>query len=165
MIPSAIKRIPQVLCLILLSAALASCGGGTSSPGEEEGHGHGAEEGHEGGSTVTVSPQQFSAIEGKLGRVESKDLTTALKTTGFLKVPPQNIGDVTAALGGTIREVLVQEGDHVTKGQALASITDQAIIDLQDKIQREGTVTGQEFDTVQRQQAKRALVELPIIGQ
>lgn len=131
MIPSAIKRIPQVLCLILLSAALASCGGGTSSQGEEEGHGHGEEEGHEGGSTVTVSPQQFSAIEGKLGRVESKDLTTALKTTGFLKVPPQNIGDVTAALGGTIREVLVQEGDHVTKGQALASITDQAIIDLQ----------------------------------
>jgi RND family efflux transporter MFP subunit len=41
------------------------------------------------------------------------------------------VADVTAALGGTVREVLVQEGDHVKKGQALASIADQAIIDLQ----------------------------------
>ncbi|HRH68224.1 MAG TPA: efflux RND transporter periplasmic adaptor subunit [Flavobacteriales bacterium] len=130
MIPSAIKRIPQVLCLLLLTVALASCGGSTPSAAEE-GHGHGEEEGHDGGSTVTLSPKQFSAIEGQLGQVESKDLTTALKTTGFLKVPPQNIADVTAAMGGTIRQVLVQEGDHVTKGQALASITDQAIIDLQ----------------------------------
>ena len=36
----------------------------------------------------------------------------------------------------------------------------QAIIDLQDKIQREGTITGREFDTVSRQARKRALVEI-----
>lgn len=36
----------------------------------------------------------------------------------------------------------------------------QSIIDLQDKIQREGTVTGREFDTAKRQEPKRALVEL-----
>jgi NADH-quinone oxidoreductase subunit B len=41
----------------------------------------------------------------------------------------------------------------------------QAIIDLQDKIQSEGTVAGVEFDLPQRQQPKRALVELPILGQ
>jgi NADH:ubiquinone oxidoreductase subunit B-like Fe-S oxidoreductase len=35
----------------------------------------------------------------------------------------------------------------------------QAIIDLQDKIQREGTITGREFDTAERQRRKRALVE------
>jgi NADH-quinone oxidoreductase subunit B len=35
----------------------------------------------------------------------------------------------------------------------------QAIIDLQDKIQREGTITGREFDTAGRQLRKRALVE------
>jgi NADH-quinone oxidoreductase subunit B len=36
----------------------------------------------------------------------------------------------------------------------------QAIIDLQDKIQREGTITGREFDTAGRQARKRALVEI-----
>jgi NADH-quinone oxidoreductase subunit B len=39
----------------------------------------------------------------------------------------------------------------------------QAIIDLQDKIQREGTITGKEFETPSRQGPKRALIELPVI--
>ena len=41
----------------------------------------------------------------------------------------------------------------------------QGIMDLQDMIQREGTIGGGEFETASRQQPKRALVELPIIGQ
>ena len=36
----------------------------------------------------------------------------------------------------------------------------QSIIDLQDKIQREGTLHGKEFETSKRQQPKRALVEI-----
>jgi len=129
-INSALQRMPNTLFLLLLTIALAACGGGAAS-GEEEGHGHGEEEGHGGGSTVTVSPQQFAAIEGKLGKVEMKDLTTALKAVGFLKVPPQNVADITVAMGGTVREVLVQEGDHVNKGQVLATVTDPSIIQLQ----------------------------------
>src|SRR6187431_3483750 len=39
----------------------------------------------------------------------------------------------------------------------------QAIIDLQDQIQIEGTISGREFETAQRQLTKRALVELPVI--
>ena len=39
--------------------------------------------------------------------------------------------------------------------------TEQAIIDLQDKIQREGTLSGREFNTRQRQDQKRALVACP----
>jgi NADH-quinone oxidoreductase subunit B len=41
----------------------------------------------------------------------------------------------------------------------------QAIIDLQDQIQREGTISGKEFKQSARQQPKRALMELPILGQ
>jgi len=40
----------------------------------------------------------------------------------------------------------------------------QAVIDLQDKIQREGTIQGSEFDVASRQQKKRALQELPLYG-
>lgn len=78
-----------------------------------------------------MSPEQFKAIEGELGRVELKDLTTSLQATGFLKVPPQNIADVSAALPATVREVLVQEGDRVRKGQTLVTIADQQIAQLQ----------------------------------
>jgi NADH-quinone oxidoreductase subunit B len=40
----------------------------------------------------------------------------------------------------------------------------QAVMDLQEKIQREGTISGEEFEVKQRQQTKRALVELPMYG-
>jgi NADH-quinone oxidoreductase subunit B len=40
----------------------------------------------------------------------------------------------------------------------------QAVIDLQDTIQREGTIFGEEFETRARQKEKRALVELPLYG-
>ena len=39
----------------------------------------------------------------------------------------------------------------------------QAIIDLQEKIQREGTIRGDEFNASQRQQKNRALLELPVL--
>src|SRR6267378_6608495 len=38
-----------------------------------------------------------------------------------------------------------------------------SIIDMQDKIQQEGTITGREFETADRQERNRALVELPIL--
>jgi NADH-quinone oxidoreductase subunit B len=41
----------------------------------------------------------------------------------------------------------------------------QAIIDLQDKIQQEGTIRGAEFVAAERQRPKRALVELPVLGE
>jgi NADH-quinone oxidoreductase subunit B len=40
----------------------------------------------------------------------------------------------------------------------------QAVIDLQDQIQREGTIQGAEFETSARQKNKRALEELPQYG-
>ncbi len=78
-----------------------------------------------------VSPEQFKAIDGELGRVELRDLTSSLQATGFLKVPPQNIADVSAAVPATVREVLVQEGDQVRKGQTLVILADQQIAQLQ----------------------------------
>ena len=41
----------------------------------------------------------------------------------------------------------------------------QTIIVLQDKIQHEGRLDGTEFNVPARQQPKRALLELPILGQ
>jgi NADH-quinone oxidoreductase subunit B len=39
----------------------------------------------------------------------------------------------------------------------------QAIIDLQDKIQTTGTISGDEFFTAKRQERPRPLIELPIV--
>lgn len=131
-INSAIARITRFLSLFVITAVLAACGGGAAT--EEEGHGHGEEaeeEMHDGGTTVSITEQQFAAIDGRLGMLEQRGLSSSLKATGFLKVPPQNRADITAAMGGIVREVLVLVGEKVRKGQTLVTIADAAIVDLQ----------------------------------
>ena len=107
---------------LLLSAALtiviASCGSKTESTPEaavEEVH-------HEGESTITLSQQQFNSIKVQLGSIEQKNLTGTFRASGFLKVPPQNKANVTSPLGGTVKSILVQEGDIVSIGQTLATL-------------------------------------------
>jgi len=112
-----------------LITLFTACGG--SGTAEADQHDHGAETAANNGNTVTLTAAQFAAIDGALGHVEQKDLTSTLQASGFLKVPPQNKADVTAIMGGTVREVLVQEGDQVSKGEVLATIADPAIIQLQ----------------------------------
>lgn len=116
---------------LLLVVTLAACGGRTSTA--EEGHVEEGEHGHNEhlGESPEVSAVQFAAIDGKLGRVEMKDLATSLQANGFLKVPPQNMADVSAPVPGTVQSIPVKEGDRVRKGQALVSIADQAIAQLQ----------------------------------
>lgn len=125
--------LPHLLSLTLL-LTLAACGGTGTCTDDHAAEGHG-EEAHAHnehlGESPKVSPEQFKAIDGELGRVELKDLATSLQATGFLKVPPQNIADVSAAVPATVREVLVQEGDQVRKGQTLVTIADQQIAQLQ----------------------------------
>lgn len=134
--PKGLMHAMRCMFSLLLVVSLAACGGGAASSGEEghgeeeEGHGHGGHNEHL-GESPEVTAAQFAAIDGQLGRVELKDLSTSLQATGFLKVPPQNIADVSAAVPATVREVLVQEGDQVRKGQMLVTIADQAITQLQ----------------------------------
>ncbi len=120
----------RTLCTFLILALFTACGapGSTKERAEEDGHGH--ETGHE-GESPEITAQQFAAIDGKLGRVELKDLTASLKATGFLKVPPQNIADVSSPIAGTVQRIHVQDGDIVRKGQALITITDPRIAEMQ----------------------------------
>ncbi len=126
-----IQRTMRTIFPILFLALLAACGASpkTEGHGAEGGdeHGHG---GHE-GESPEITAQQFAAIDGKLGRVELRDLTAALKAAGFLKVPPQNIADVSSPMAGTVQRILVQDGDVVRKGQPLVSIADPLIAETQ----------------------------------
>jgi RND family efflux transporter MFP subunit len=84
-------------------------------------------------SQVNITKQQFDALKIEFGTIEQKNLKNNLKSTGFLKVPPQNKANITSALGGTVQSILVQEGDKVTKGQTVVTLANPEFIKMQEE--------------------------------
>lgn len=84
-----------------------------------------------GKSIVTFTDEQINAIDLQLGNFESKNLTTALKINGKLSLPPQYQAQVSILTGGVVKNIFVQEGEFVTAGKTLATITNTEVIQLQ----------------------------------
>jgi membrane fusion protein, heavy metal efflux system len=82
---------------------------------------------------VNITKQQFDALKVEFGTIEQKNLENNLKSTGFLKVPPQNKANITSVLGGTVQSILVQEGDKVTKGQTVVTLANPEFIKMQEE--------------------------------
>lgn len=80
---------------------------------------------------VRISSKQYNAINIQLGTLEKKNLANVLKATGFLSVPPQSKASLTSSLGGTVKTIFVQEGDHVRKGETLLTIVNPEFIKMQ----------------------------------
>jgi RND family efflux transporter MFP subunit len=83
---------------------------------------------------TSLTREQMKSIGLELGFIEKKQLTATLKANGFLKVPNQNKAGITSLYSGTIKTLLVQEGDQVQKGQTIATITNPRFIELQEEL-------------------------------
>ncbi|CAM3691516.1 efflux RND transporter periplasmic adaptor subunit [Mucilaginibacter galii] len=80
---------------------------------------------------VTLSQSQLDAVGIRLGSMEQKNLKSVVKASGQLEVPPQNKAEVTLLMGGVVNQVFVLEGQHASKGQKLATIENNQLIQLQ----------------------------------
>ena len=78
-----------------------------------------------------LTAQQMKTIGIELGSIEQKQLTASLKTNGVLKVPNQNKASINSVYSGVINTLLVQPGNTVSKGQAIATITNPEFIQVQ----------------------------------
>ncbi|MBL7850491.1 MAG: efflux RND transporter periplasmic adaptor subunit [Cyclobacteriaceae bacterium] len=83
------------------------------------------------GDSVFVSPQQQKASGIQLGKIEMRSLSGGIPVTGMLDVPPQNLVNITAPLGGFLRSTSLLQGMRITKGQVLAVIENPEYIQLQ----------------------------------
>ncbi|QHS55260.1 efflux RND transporter periplasmic adaptor subunit [Mucilaginibacter sp. 14171R-50] len=81
------------------------------------------------GTRLTQS--QIDAVGIGFGTVEQKNLKSVVKVTGQLDVPPQNKAEVTLQMGGVVKQIFVLEGGYVHKGQQLATIENNQLIQLQ----------------------------------
>lgn len=103
---------------------------GSEAAGEGEHGGHGE---HENALTVSLTPEQMKAVKVQLGGIEQKQLTSSLKLNGVLKVPNDNMAQVTSLYQGVVKSLHVRAGDTVKKGQLVATIANPQYITLQEE--------------------------------
>lgn len=123
------------LKIIFLSASLIflySCGDGGNTQTVKEGV---AEEGHEEESSiVTLTLDQIKTVGIELGTPEQKNLGSSIKVNGKLEVPAQNKASVTSLYEGVLQQILVHPGSSVRKGQAIATIANTQLTDIQQNL-------------------------------
>ncbi len=79
--------------------------------------------------TLTVAQIKNSGIE--TGIPQERIMNSELKVNGLVDVPPQNIVSVSFPIGGYLKSTALLPGMHVGKGQVIAWMEDQALVQLQ----------------------------------
>ena len=105
----------KIIIALMAIATLISCNTKNKTAGEGEEH-----EEHSPEGIVILNKNQREALKLKLGSFQMRNLTTVVKSNGQLEVPPANSADITAVIGGNVKEIKVFHGDRVSKGQLLA---------------------------------------------
>lgn len=107
----------------------------------------------ESGSIVTLNQEQIETVGIQWAPIERKELTATIRANGMLRVPNNNKANATSLYGGVIKTLNVQIGDHVKKGQVIASITNPQFIQLQEEYLTVDTRITLAEQEVQRQKA------------
>jgi len=80
---------------------------------------------------VVMTDTQVLNAGIETGSVTNQTINTSLKVNGMVDVPPQNIVSVSFPMGGYLRSTKLLPGMHVSRGEVIAVIEDQALIQLQ----------------------------------
>ena len=118
----------KIFIILIAIFGLISCNNTnntTSAEGEE--HEEHSEEG-----VVELSIKQEKALGLELGQVQQRNLTTVVKINGELSVSPSSSANITAVIGGNIKEISVFQGDKVKKGQQLVVLEHPNYITMQE---------------------------------
>ncbi|GGF14700.1 MULTISPECIES: efflux RND transporter periplasmic adaptor subunit [Flavobacterium] len=71
---------------------------------------------------VELNEAQFKGSQIELGGFSQKNLSDVINANGYTKLPPQNQADVSVFTTGIVKSISVIEGQHVNKGQVVATI-------------------------------------------
>lgn len=130
------KKILIIVTALFSMAVFSSCGSkDNTETAKEENHEAGAGE-HENENTATLTEDQIKSIGIELGSIEQKELTNSIKANGVLTVPNQNKAFVVPLFSGVIKTLNVQPGTFVKQGQAIATIVNPDLIQIQQQLQQ-----------------------------
>ncbi len=82
-------------------------------------------------NVATLTDAQLKNAEIKTGFMEKKSISSLLKVTGKIDVPPQNMVSISMPLGGYLKSTKLLPGLHIAKGEVIATMEDQQYIQLQ----------------------------------
>lgn len=80
---------------------------------------------------VELTEAQFENAKIKLGELQTAEMSDVIKVSGKIDVPPQNMVSISAPLGGFLKTTKLLPGMHLSKGELIATMEDQAYIQLQ----------------------------------
>lgn len=112
-------------CLILAAGLMTSC----KTDNKEAA----AEDNHEAHNIETFTLLADNALQAgiKEGTASMQPFSATVKANGQLRVDPQSSADVTSPIGANIKRILVVEGQRVSQGQVLATVSHPDLLDLQ----------------------------------
>lgn len=80
---------------------------------------------------VSISDAQLKNATIETGNLERRTISSTLKVTGKIDVPPQNMVSVSMPLGGYLKTTKLLPGLHISKGEVIATMEDQQYVQLQ----------------------------------
>jgi cobalt-zinc-cadmium efflux system membrane fusion protein len=80
---------------------------------------------------ITLSPSQVNSLGIKTVMPERKNISSLLKVSGKIEVPPQNVVSVCVPIGGYLKNTHLLPGMKIKKGEVIAVIEDQQYVQLQ----------------------------------
>lgn len=120
----------QLLFIIITAMLLTSCGGNKTEGNKEEKSAQ-VQETKAPANTVTLTEAQVKNAGIATGKLEQKTVSSVLKVSGKIDVPPQNMVSVSVPLGGYLKSTKLLPGMHVMRGEVIAIMEDQQYIQLQ----------------------------------
>ncbi len=82
-------------------------------------------------NNVVLTDAQFKSAGIQTALMQQKEISSILKVSGKIDVPPQNMVSISVPLGGYLKTTKLLPGQHVSKGEAVAVIEGEQYIQLQ----------------------------------
>lgn len=112
----------KIFNIILAAFIISACGGKKQEAANEK---------SDLPSVITLTDAQMKNAGIQTGGAEKRNISTILKLTGKIDVPPQNMVSVSMPLGGFLKSTKLLPGMRIKKGEVIATMEDQQYIQLQ----------------------------------
>ena len=80
---------------------------------------------------IPLSQKQVNAVDLKMGEPTQREMDALIPATGQLVLRAQSMGEVSALMGGVVKNIYVKEGQTVSRGQVVATVENTDVVSLQ----------------------------------